>query len=316
MSVDVLCVGIVVVDAVGAYVDEWPREGSMLLFDRVEQHIGGCPANTALGLARLGIRTGLVAKVADDGPGAFVKETMRRHGVDIRGFVTAKDPRESTSFSFIMVPSSGDRRIYHTLGCNGTFAPADVATRLFKGPKWVAFEGLSLMPRLFGRNLAKLLKAARKAGARTAGDTALNSKLADWGPVFEGCWEHFDVFFPSEEEAHRITGPRKPREVCRWFRERGVKIAGVKLGAKGCALETDDGYVELPAYKVKCVDTLGAGDAFMAGFLAGMLKGLHPVEAARLGNATSAHCVQALGATTGIPRLEKVRRFMKSARTR
>ncbi|GMV79309.1 MAG: hypothetical protein AMXMBFR7_04930 [Planctomycetota bacterium] len=313
MAVDILCVGIVVVDAVGLYVDEWPREGSLLLFDRVEQHIGGCPANTALGLAKLGIRTGLVAKVADDGLGAFVKEQMRRHGVDVRGLKTEHGPT-STSYSFIMLPRSGDRRIYHTLGCNGTFAPKDVDTKLFKGPKWVAFEGLSLMPRLFGANLAKLLKAARKAGARTAGDTALNSKLEDWRPVFAGCWEHFDVFFPSEEEAHRITGPLKPREVCRWFRDRGVKIAGVKLGSRGCAVETDDGYEEVPAYKVKCVDTTGAGDAFMAGFLTGMLKGLHPVEAARLGSATSAHCVQAVGATTGIPKLNRVQAFQKRAK--
>ena len=96
-------------------------------------------------------------------------------------------------------------------GCNATFAPADVDRQLFRGPKWVAFEGLSLMPKLFGKNLAKLLKAAHKAGARTAADTALNTRLPEWPPGFEGFGDHPGVFFPSEEEAARVAAvaPRR-----------------------------------------------------------------------------------------------------------
>ena len=316
MAADILCLGVVVADAVGVGIDEWPREGSLLVFDRVEMHLGGCPANTAVALARLGIRAGVAAKVGADGLGEFVRATLAHNGVDIRGLKVSRDRRDATSFSFIMVPSSGNRRIYHTLGANGTFSSEDVDAQLFRGVKWAAFGCLSLMPGLFGRRLAKLLKAARKAGARTAGDTALNSRLLSWEPVLRGCWEHLDVFFPSEEEASRLTGLSNPREICRFFRDRGVRIAGVKLGERGCAVACDDGYEVIPSYKVQCRDTTGAGDCFMAGLLAGLLKGRHPFDAARMGNAVAAFCVQAVGATTGVQKLAKVEAFMKKARTR
>ena len=316
MAIDILCVGNVVADAVGIGIDALPAEGRLTLFDRVELHIGGCPSNTAVALAKMGLRAGFVGKVGRDGLGDFVKGVLHAHGVDLRGLKTSTDSRESTSFSFIIVPKSGDRRILHTLGCNATLSPRDVDVRLFRGPRWIAFQGLSLMPRLCGANLAKLLAAARKAGARTAADTALNNRLPSWEPVFAGCWEHLDVFFPSEEEARQIAGERTPRETCQSFRDRGVKIAGVKLGARGCAVLCDEGYEELPAFRVECVDTLGAGDSFMAGFLAGMLKGRSPFAAARLGNATSAHCIQAVGATTGIPKLAALEKFMRRAKTR
>jgi len=306
MSTEILCLGNVVVDAVGVHVDDWPKEGSLLLFDRVELHIGGCAANTALGLAKMGLRAGLAAKIGNDGLGEFVRSVMKSHGVATQQLVVSKDKRDSTSYSFIMVPKSGDRRIYHTLGANGTYGPADLAPNAFKGVKWLAVQGLSLLPKLTGADLAQVLKAARKAGAKTAGDTALNNRLADWGPLFKGCYEHFDVFFPSEEEAHRIAGNRPAKDICKYFRDQGVRIAGVKLGSKGCALMTDDGYEEIPIYKVKAIDTLGAGDSFMAGLLAGLLLGKNSFEAARLGNATAAHCVQAVGATTGIPKLSKI----------
>lgn len=314
MAVDILCLGVVVADAVGVGIDEWPQEGSLLVFDRVEMHLGGCPANTSVALSRLGIKSGVAAKVGADGLGEFIRGVLASNGVDIRGLKV--DRRVSTSFSFIMVPSSGNRRIYHTLGANGTFAPADVDVKALAGVKWAAFGCLSLLPKLFGPNLARLLKAAHKAGARTACDTAFNSKLLSWEPVFRDCWEHMDVFFPSEEEATRLTGLRAPREMCRCLRERGVKVAGVKLGERGCALECDDGYEKIPAYKVRCVDTLGAGDCFMAGLLAGLLRGRHPFEAARLGNAVAAHCVQAVGATTGVPSLAKVEAFMRTAKSK
>jgi sugar/nucleoside kinase (ribokinase family) len=309
MAVDILCVGVVVADAVGLTIDSFPEEGSLMVFDRVEMHLGGCPANTAVGLARLGIRAGVAAKVGKDGLGDFIRNTLRGNGVDVSGVKV--DSRVATSFSFIMVPEGGNRRIYHTFGANGTFSPEDVDLRIFKGPKWIAFGCLSLMPKLFGKNLATLLKAAHKAGAKTAGDTAFNSKLKHWDAVFKGCLEHFDVFFPSEEEAVKVTGLTKPRDIVQNLRDRGVKVAGVKLGAQGCAVLCDDGYEEIPAYKVKCVDTLGAGDSFFAGFLAGLHRGRHPFDAARLGCAVAAHSVQAVGATTGIPKLPVVEAFMK-----
>ena len=308
---EIVCVGNVVVDAVAVYVDTIPDEGSLSLFDRVEMHLGGCANNTSVALARLGLRVGLVAKAGADGLGDFVADYLMRHGVDIRGL--KRSARDATSFSFVMVPRNGNRRILHTMAANASFGPADVDTALFKGAQWVCVGGLALLPSLHGKNLARVLKAAKHAGAQTAADTAINERFSakDWRDMLEPAWPYLDVLFPSEYEARMITGEREPRKICAALLKRGVKIAGVKLGDQGSAVMSAEGYFEVPIYNVKCVDTCGAGDCFMAGLLAGLLRGHPPLEAARLGNAVSAHCVQAIGATTGVPRLNRVLSFQR-----
>lgn len=310
---DVLCVGNIVVDAVGVFVDRIPAEGALSLFDRVEMHLGGCANNMAIALAKLGVSVGLCAKVGADGLGDYCAKTHAESGVDTRGLV--RSAADSTSFSFIMVPRNGNRRILHTLAANASFGPADIDTSRFVGPRWVSFNGIGIIPNV-DKNLAGLLEAAHKAGAQTAADTAINDRFtrADWDALLAPCYKHLDLFFPSEAEATAITGLSEPREICDYFFQRGVKIAGVKLGERGVALLSSDGYAEIPAYKVNCVDTLGAGDAFMAGMVAGMLRGLSPNDAARLGCAVSAFCVQAVGATTGIRGLEEVLKFQVAGR--
>jgi sugar/nucleoside kinase (ribokinase family) len=312
---DVVCVGNIVADAVGTGVDTIPEEGHLALFDRVEMHLGGCANNTALALAKLGLKVALSAKVGTDGFGDFCIDFHRKAGVNVAGVV--RSAKDSTSFSFIMIPRGGNRRILHTLAANETFGPKDMDMGLFAKTKWVCFGGLAIMPAL-DRNLRKLMTAARKAGAKIAADTAINNRYTprDWRKLFEGSYELIDVLFPSEFEAQALTGETDPEKICAALRKRGVKIAGVKLGEKGCALMSDAGFVRLPVYPVKCVDTLGAGDAFMAGMLAGFVKGLDPVAAARLGNAVSAHCVQSVGATTGIRALAAIERFQRRVGSR
>src|SRR5437868_641403 len=148
---DVICVGNIVVDAVGIYVDRIPSEGSLALFDRVEMHLGGCANNMAIALAKLGVSVGLSAKVGADGLGDYCAKIHAESGVDTRGLVRSKS--DSTSFSFIMVPRSGNRRILHTLAANSTFGPRDIDIRLFNGAKWISFNGLALLPNLEGESL-------------------------------------------------------------------------------------------------------------------------------------------------------------------
>src|SRR5688572_20554499 len=136
-SLDVVCVGNVVVDSVGVNVGRIPDEGSLALFDKVEMHLGGCANNMAVALAKLGVNVGLSAKVGADGLGDYCIGELNRVGVDTRG--VKRSSNDSTSFSFIMIPKSGNRRILHTLGANATFSPADIDAAFLKGVKWVSF---------------------------------------------------------------------------------------------------------------------------------------------------------------------------------
>jgi sugar/nucleoside kinase (ribokinase family) len=298
---------------VGLGVTKIPEEGSLTLFDKVELHLGGCACNTSLALAKLGVPAGLVAKVGRDGFGDFCLKELSRQGVYVSG--VERSAKDVTSFSFIMVPPNGNRRILHTLGANATLSAQALKRAETSGTQWLCLGGLGLLPALTGKALSTQLSALKKKnnGLRVAVDTATNKNLSrrDWEELLGPCYQYLDVFFPSEEEARAITGYSDPKKICSAFQERGVKIAGVKLGAKGCAIQVGPQYRLFPAYKVSCVDTLGAGDCFMAGLLTGLLKEMSPFDAAQLGNAVSAACVQSLGATSGIKPLKNIVAFQK-----
>jgi sugar/nucleoside kinase (ribokinase family) len=111
-----------------------------------------------------------------------------------------------------------------------------------------------------------------------------------------------DYFIPSLDEAAVLTREQKPENIVRRLRHWGASgVVGVKLGADGCYMTTPRGAAFVPPVRVRrVVDATGAGDAFIAGFLAATLKGYTPIEAARVANAVAASCVTAVGASTAI----------------
>lgn len=308
---DVLCVGIAVADAIGRPIDVIPEKARLALFDRMELHTGGCPLNTAIALAKLGFSSGLIAKVGIDGFGDFLIKELHQAGVDTRGVV--RDPVASTSFTFIMVSSDGERRFLHTMGANATFHFGDVRQDLFSEARILCIGGAYLMPRFDGEGAAGTLQAAKRRGLITCLDTAYNDRIQDWFKLMAPCFSHLDYFLPSVEEAERISGRSKPDEMAKFFRDQGCKVVAIKMGGRGCFLLADEGGRFFPIYRVKVVDTSGAGDSWVAGFLAGLLRGIPLDQCAELGNATAAHCIMAVGCTTGVKPLAEIQAFQKAA---
>jgi sugar/nucleoside kinase (ribokinase family) len=111
-----------------------------------------------------------------------------------------------------------------------------------------------------------------------------------------------------------ISGLTDPRAIARSFQDRGVGTVGIKLGKDGCYLRgPEGGEVTVSAFPVTAVDATGAGDAWCAGFIAGVLSGRDLAEAGRLGNAVAACCVTALGAYDGIRAMPETLAFMAGA---
>ncbi|HID08561.1 MAG TPA: carbohydrate kinase, partial [Armatimonadetes bacterium] len=108
----------------------------------------------------------------------------------------------------------------------------------------------------------------------------------------------------------------EPEQICSVFLEYGVRVAGVKLGERGCFLTDGKESHYIPAFKVDPVDATGAGDAFMAGFLVGVLKGWDLATIGRFANAVGALCVTAMGATGGYRTFEETWEFMENTPTR
>ena len=169
------------------------------------------------------------------------------------------------------------------------------------------------MPKFDGIQCADFLKKVKEMGKYTVLDTAWDSK-GRWMNLLKPCMKYIDLFIPSLEEAVMLSGKEEPEEIADVFLSMGVKTVVIKLGKKGCFIKDLKGEKHLiPTYtKIKAVDTTGAGDSFVAGFLTGLTKGWNLYECGKFANAVGTHCVMAAGASTGIKSFEETFMFIKN----
>jgi len=296
MNGGVLCLGSIVYDTLvhPAEDGEW---GTTTLVDTIEPHPGGNGANTALALARLGIAVRLAATVGNDEPGRFLVESLRHAGVDTLGVRVAAG---ATAASVALVNGAGERRFLHRMGVAAdAFAePIEFTGALTAGMARFHMASLFILPRLRAQ-AAETMARARAAGLATSLDTnwdPLGRWMEDIGP----CLSHTDIVFVNEDEARMATGHGTPRRAAEVLLAGGARMAVIKLGARGCAVYSSAGEIRSPGYAVAVRDTTGAGDCFVGGFLAALLRGDPPAAAARFANAVGAIAVGQIGGAAGL----------------
>jgi sugar/nucleoside kinase (ribokinase family) len=130
------------------------------------------------------------------------------------------------------------------------------------------------------------------------------------------CLPDLDFLFMNEDEATMITGSSDPAVAAAVVLSKGVRTAVIKLSARGCAIYTHDCETICPAFDVEVNDTTGAGDCFVAGFLAASLSGASPEEAGKFANAVGALSVRSIGAVSGLKSASETRAWMQTARPR
>lgn len=293
----VACVGILVADVWGRPIDSQPEHGRLMLVDEIGLGVGGCAANTGLGLAKMGVDTAIIGKVGNDGFGAFVRETIGAHGIDTSGIRTTTAC--GTSATMIMIDSAGERTFMHCIGANATMRPKDIDPAQLAGAQIFHFGGALVMPGFDGEPAASVMRAAQEAGVTTCLDTVWDD-TGRWMELLAPVLPYTDIFLPSLAEAIELTGECEPERVAEALLAQGVKIVGLKMGAEGCYVRSADREVRTPAFKVPVVDGTGSGDAFVAGFLLGTLRGWDLADVARFANAVGALCVTAPGTTAGL----------------
>lgn len=305
---EVVCLGILVADVVGKPVDQMPERGKLTLVDTMELHTGGCACSTGIGLAKIGVDTAVIGKVGDDGFGEFMIGRLASHRIDPRGVV--KDTSAATSATMVMVHADGERSFIHYIGANASLAESDVDMDLVRKSKVLHIAGSFLMPGFDGAPTASVLRQAKEAGVVTALDTAWDSK-GRWMSLLRPALSYVDYAVPSIEEARMVTGRQTPEDVASVLVDCGVKTVALKMGELGCYIQSGDTRLTIPPFNVECVDALGAGDAFAAGFLTGVARGWDLERTGRFANAVGALCVTQLGATTGIRDLAATERFIR-----
>lgn len=306
---DVACLGIFVADAIAKTVDEIPEGGKLSFVNQIALHTGGCAVSAAIDMTRMGISTVLIGCIGNDGFGEFISSELKKENIKTDGIVIKEGI--NTSSSLVLVSSSGERTFLHCVGSNASFVYRDVNFEIIKNSKILFIGGTFLMPNFDGIPCSLVLKKARELGVYTALDTAWDP-TGRWMEVVEPCLPHLDLFIPSYEEARLIAGKDAVEDIADLFLSKGVKLAVIKLGKDGCFIKNCKGEkYTVPTYtKIKAVDTTGAGDSFVAGFLAGITKGWDLYKCGKYANAVGTHCVMEVGASTGIKSMQEILSFM------
>lgn len=310
---DIVNIGICAVDAIAQTVDSFPPPGGLRLFDKLTLATGGNAVNCSVALRKMGIPCDTIVKVGNDALGDFVVSELKRYGAGTQGII--HDQNMHTPYTFVCVLPGGQRSFFHTMGTNGTLCYDDIDLDIVRQAKFCFVTGTMLMETFDGQQTAHLLADARGAGVKTLLDTVYldSASRQTWEASVYPALPHLDYFIPSQPEARLLTRLDKPGEMARAFQDRGCRNVVIKLDAQGAFCRDADGTeTTVAAYRVgNVVDTTGAGDSWSAGLLAGLHEGLPLAEAALLGNATAAHCIQAPGASTGIVSLAAIKAFQR-----
>jgi sugar/nucleoside kinase (ribokinase family) len=315
MGKKIVCLGILVADVVGRPLRAVPEPGRLVLVDDIALHTGGCALNTATGLARLGLPVEVIGKVGSDPFGDFLLAEMAARGIGTRG--VGRDSGVGTSATLVMVEPDGERRFVHYLGANARLTLDDVDRDLVRSAMILHVGGALVLPGLDGAPMAHLLAEARAAGVTTFLDTVWDD-TGRWFSVLGPCLPHVDYFVPNLAEGQALTGQETPRDVARALLEHGMGTVVLKMGTHGCLVAAaewegmDDRVLLLPAFQVPAVDTTGAGDAFAAGFIAGVALGWEMARTTLLANALGALSVMGPGAIGRLCSLSETLAFMQA----
>ncbi|WP_165233156.1 carbohydrate kinase family protein [Aquisphaera insulae] len=293
----VACAGMVVVDHVTPPLPRMPRSGELIAVDGLVLNIGGGAANTGVDLARLGVPTSICARVGEDAFGQFAAQTLAAHGVDVRDLMI--DPKHETSQTLIVNVKGEDRRFIHSLGANRDFTPADLDPLIDRAPGVLYIGYLLLMPRLDPQGLAARFARARQAGTITFLDVATPGP-GEYLETVKAVLPYTDVFVPNTDEAALILGETDPVRQAVAFHEMGARRVLVTCGEHGSVSVSAENRLRVGVYPTEFVDGSGGGDAFNAGYIAGLLDDLSEPDCLRLGSAAGASCVRAVGTTAGV----------------
>jgi 5-dehydro-2-deoxygluconokinase len=326
-TLDLICIGRTSVDL---YAEQ---EGARLEdVQSFRKYVGGSATNIAVGTARLGVKSAMLTRVGDEHMGRFVRRTLAESGVDV-GHVRS-DPERLTPYVLLAVRAIEDFPRIFAYGDAADLAVEedDIDPGFIASSKALLVTGTPFSRAGSRAASVKAVGAAKEAGTSVVFDL-------DYRPVFWGVASHeqggemfvaseevtevyssvlpsCDLVVGTEEEIRIAGGSTETVEALRSIRESSEATVVLKVGAMGAVVfpgeipdDVEDG-VRVPGFPVEVFNSVGAGDAFMSGFLGGWLGGEPLEECLRLGNACGAIVVSRHGCSPAMPTREELEYFL------
>jgi 2-dehydro-3-deoxygluconokinase len=287
------------------------QSGPMREATTFRRHIAGAESNLAIGLSRLEHTAGWFSRVGDDEFGRAVVFRIRGEGVD-----TAHVLVDDTAPTGILVRERRElgpvEQVYYRRGSAAShLSPADLNRDYLASARFLHLTGIT--PALSASCREAVFTAAelaRQAGVQVVLDPNYRSKL--WSPeearpLLRDLAARSDLLLPGLDEAELMTGAADAETAARELSKLGPATVVVKLGARGALALSPEGLVRLPGTPLaRVVDPVGAGDAFAAGFLAGLLRGLPVSDALALANRCGGLATTSPGDMEALPRWSEV----------
>lgn len=306
---DVFNVGVIVADIpIKLPLEQLDFQTDSMLVETVSVLPGGDATNSSIVLTDLGKRVLLAGCIGDDLFGKTVLDKLVNRGLDISQIKIKKEL--STQTSFVMINCSGDRCFLVSGASNFEFCIDDVNTSLLRQCRHLNFGSFFGLPKLEKDGAVALFQIAKENGLSTSADTvndSFNSGLKGIRDILP----NVDYFFPSYVEARYLTQETDPEKMADYLiNKTGQKTIVIKLGEKGCFLKNATERFYMDAFIEKPVDTTGAGDNFVAGFISFLLEGHDLYDCAKFACATAAYSIKSLGATGANISREKVLNYL------
>ena len=307
----ILCIGNTCVDVMVRPVDELPETGKLKFVDSITSGVGGCAANAALDLTRLGAPVSIGSAVGKDGFGDLILSRFAGEGLATEGISRFEDI--PTAASVVNISSSGERSFLHDPGVTSVYSPKDIPEKLIDECDLLFLTGALIMKSFDGTPAANMLRMAKQKGKITIMDTCWDAE-GKWHNKIGPAYPYLDFFMPSIEEAEMLAGSSDPDAICDQLLNEGVKNIIIKHGSRGAYVcEASGKRYWSPAFKRShVVDTNGAGDAFCAGFLCALAQGRDIADCVRFANATGSFCVTGVGPCSGIPSADTIEQFLET----
>lgn len=268
--------------------------------------IGGAESNVAIGLARLGHQAGWISRLGNDEFGHYVHNFIRGEGVDTSRVTF--DDRNPTAVFFKERRIGQEPKVYYYRAGSAAsrLSREDLDESYIARAKFLHLTGITpALSASCADMVQQAIRTAKRHGLQIVFDPNIRRKLwteAEAKPVLLQIASQAEIVMPGLDEGQVLTGKTTPEEIAEALLAGGAKTVVVKLGERGAYYRTaaESGYVD--GFQVaQIVDPIGAGDAFAAGFLSGLLRGWPLREAVGFANRVAAFVLTTVGDVEGLP---------------
>ncbi|WP_191565385.1 sugar kinase [Metabacillus idriensis] len=291
--------------------------GPLHEIEHFTRELAGAETNVAIGLSRLGLKSGWASKVGSDAFGKYIMKRLSEENVNVEHVFI--DKRYPTGFQLKEKAAAGDPEVqYFRKGSAASFMGAeDFHKEYFSDARHLHMTGIPLAISSHTRSFAQTALSYMKELGRTVSfdpnlRPTLWSSKQEMIEVINQFAVKADYVLPGISEGELLTGYTNPRDIASFYLDRGVKLVVIKLGEQGAFYKSSSEEGIVNAFEVKeVVDTVGAGDGFAVGLISGLLESLPLHEAVFRGNAIGSLAVQSQGDNDGYPDRHELMEYMK-----